>query len=268
MLVTLAIKLFEPASVRCKLINKLSYLLIIVLLSLISTVNAHTVINSDISPLENHEQHKLIFGTTNAPHTMLFKQANVILTQAFSELGCQFSLVNLPNKRNLLWANDEKIDGIAFRVNKLEDLYPNLVRVDEALFTIEQWVFSAKDIEVDGWQSLYPYTVAYEQGTLFIEENKDYFLYTIPVISTENAFALVEKQRADLTITSKSTGDFILSHNQDYAKTIKRQTPALVEISLFSYLHEKHRGLAVELAQVLKKMKQSGQYEQLLKQVQ
>ncbi|GHE83616.1 transporter substrate-binding domain-containing protein [Thalassotalea profundi] len=257
------------AFISPEVMSKLSYLLnvIVLLVLLVNTVNAHAIEESQLYSPVNKVNNKLIFGTTNSSDTQLFKQANAILTYAFSQLNYEFSLVNLPNKRNLLWANDEKLDGIAFRVDKLEDFYPNIVKVEEALFTTEQWVYSRKNIEVDGWQSLYPYILAYEQGSLFIEQNKDYFLNVIAVTSTENAFALVDKQRADFTITSQSTGDLLLERNKDYAGKIKRQSPALIEISMFSYMHQKHQGLAVELAQELKKMKANGKYDALMHQV-
>lgn len=246
---------------------KLFLIVAVALLLFTSSVNANGLPKSLSGSSISKTKDKLIFGTTNSPDTKLFKQASIILTHAFSRLNYEFSLVNLPNKRNLLWANDEKLDGIAFRVDKLEDIYPNIVRVEEAIFTIKQWVYSRKPIEVDGWQSLYPYTLAYEQGSLFIEENKDYFQYVIPVTSTESAFALVEKQRADFTITSQSTGDLLLERNKDYADKIKRQSPALLKTSMFSYLHQKHQGLAFDLAQELKKMKASGEYDVLMNQV-
>ncbi|GAA5141671.1 substrate-binding periplasmic protein [Thalassotalea piscium] len=246
--------------------SKLTYLLLGVLF-LTPQAYSLNLAREALPYVAQTKQNKLIFGTTNGSHTLLFKQADLILTHAFAQLGYQFSLVNLPNKRNLLWANEDKIDGIAFRVDNFENIYANLVRVNETIFSVEQWVYSKKTIDVDGWENLYPYTVAYEQGTLFIEENKDYFQYLMQVSSTEQAFELVYKDRADFTITSKSTGDLILKHHENYKGKIMRQSPALVEIHMFSYLHQKHQAIAIKLAEVLKVMKENGEYNQLIQSI-
>ncbi|XQW86701.1 substrate-binding periplasmic protein [Thalassotalea piscium] len=223
--------------------------------------------NDDLAIIAN-KANSLVFATTNKPQTKLYKKANLILTYAFAKLNYEFSLVNLPNKRNLLWANEEKIDGIAFRIASVAQHYPNLVRVEEPIFTIEHWVYSRKPINVDGWDSLSTYSIAYEQGSLFIEENMKSLSYLFPASSSESAFALVYKKRADLTITSKSTGDDIIAANQTlYQNKIKRQHPALIKTVMFSYLNKKHKQLATDLAQILKKMKASGEYQDLIAQI-
>ena len=226
------------------------------------------IAHDESSYTKTAQDNKIIFGTTNAQNTQFFQRAERILGAAFAKLGYQFSLVNLPNKRNLLWANEDKIDGIAFRIGHLAGIYPNLIKVDEALFTIKQWVYSREKISIDGWQSLYPYTLAYEQGTLFIEQNQHHFQQVIPVVSSEKAFAMIEKKRADITITSQSTGDTLLNqYLSTYKGKIKRQTPALVEISLYSYFHRKHEILSVALSEQLKVMKANGEYQRLFEQV-
>ena len=208
----------------------------------------------------------IVFGTTNAKNTLLFRQAQHVLTYAFNQLGHDFRLLHLPNKRALIWSNDEKLDGVAFRVATIDaDRYPNLVIVDESLFVREQSVFSRKTIDIDGWESMKELSVAYEQGTQFIENNRHHFKALYPVISTVKAFDMVFDGDADITITSKATGQLLLkNHRAQFNDEISLQTPYLVEIELYSFMHKKHQILAEKLQKKLRQMKKEGSYQRLL----
>ncbi|WP_448569718.1 substrate-binding periplasmic protein [Thalassotalea ganghwensis] len=208
----------------------------------------------------------VVFGTTNAKHTLLYRQAQEVLTFAFNQLGYDFRLLHMPNKRALIWTNDKKLDGVAFRVASLDaQLYPNLIRVDESLFIIEQSVFSRQNIAVDGWSSLSQLTVAYEQGTQFIEENRQHFKALYPVISTVKAFDMVYDGGADITITSQATGEMILkNYRARFNDKISVQTPPLVELNLYSFMHKQHQDLAEKLQLTLQQMKKDGNYQRLL----
>ncbi|GLX79092.1 hypothetical protein tinsulaeT_24320 [Thalassotalea insulae] len=209
------------------------------------------------------------FGTTNTPESLLFKQAHAILQHAFQQLGYQFTLKHLPNKRSLMFANNNNIDGIAFRIESLTSKYPNLIKVEEVLFSLEQFVFSRKPIEVNGWQSLSPYNIAYERGTYFIEQHKAVLPNLFPVGSSNQAFQMVFHERADLTITSAKTGQKILNQYQFlFNGAIQQQSPAIAQLNLYSYLHKKHQRLAKELAQQLRQMKANGEFDRIKNKVQ
>ncbi|WP_206483333.1 transporter substrate-binding domain-containing protein [Thalassotalea sp. G2M2-11] len=207
----------------------------------------------------------IVFGSTNNVNSILFKQANLILTHAFKQLGYSFTLVHLPNKRSMVWANVNKIDGVAFRIQSLTSIYPNLIKVEEELFDIKQYAFSTKNIKINGWQSIQPYRIAYERGTVFIENQKEQLEQLIPVNSTEQAFHMTFRDRADMTITGQSTGQAVLARNSALFKgAVKQQYPAITSLKLFSYMHNYHQELANQLATQLKAMKKSGKFEQLL----
>jgi len=118
---------------------------------------------------------------------------------------------------------------------------------------------------VDGWQSMKNYSLAYERGTKFIEEKESKFKHVYLVSRTEQAVAMVFNDRADLTITSLSTATKLLQKNKRYAATIKVLKPPLATIILHVYLNkQRHRKLAEALSVVLKEMKRTGQFQELL----
>ncbi|NQZ22006.1 MAG: ABC transporter substrate-binding protein [Colwellia sp.] len=208
----------------------------------------------------------IILGTTNHADTPLYQQANKILSVALLKLGYRLTIKTLPNQRSLFWANNGTTDGDLLRVSKLNlENFPNLQQVTEPLFTIDQSVLSKIEIEVDGWNSMKKYSIAYERGTKFIEENEDKFKHVYLVNRTEQAISMVFNDRADLTITSFSTATKFLSKNKAHAETIKILKPPITRITLHVYLNkQRHKKLAQALSLVLKEMKKSGQFQQIL----
>lgn len=211
-------------------------------------------------------ENTLRLGTTNSPDTPLFQQAQRILSSALTQLGYKLVITPLPNKRSLFWANKGKIDGVLFRVNSLDLIkHSHLEQVKEPLFIIDQSVFSKKPIKVNGWSSMAEYVVAYERGTQFIEQNHDKFKKVILVDDLEQAMTLISDQRADLTVTSKATGQQFLAKHEKFSELVHVQKPPLVTIALHVYLNKpNHPNLASQLTKKLKEMKTSGEYQILL----
>jgi len=93
----------------------------------------------------------ITLGTTNPSDTQLYQQANKIMSVAFQKLGYRLIIKTLPNKRSLAWANSGLTDGDLFRMSELNlKKFPNLQKVTEPLFTIDQSVLSKKEMKVDG----------------------------------------------------------------------------------------------------------------------
>jgi polar amino acid transport system substrate-binding protein len=127
-------------------------------------------------------------------------------------------------------------------------------------------VLSKKEININGWESLSDYSIAYERGTKFIEAKEHYFKHKFLVNTTEQALAMVFTDRVNLTVTSVSTATKILNENPEYAQSINILQPPLTYITLHVYLNKnRQEKLANKLPLVLKKMKASGQFQDLLK---
>jgi len=216
--------------------------------------------------LQATELKKIVLGTTNAVDTPLYQKAKRILTHAFSQLGYKLSIENLPNKRSLIWANSGELDGELFRISDLNlAKLPNLQRVDEALFLIDQSVIGKEGIQVNGWQSMSNYVVAYERGTKFIEVNQDKFKGVILVNTFHQAISLIYSGRADITITSWENGKKSLAKVKHNKGLIKVHRPPLLEIELHVYLNKvKHPKLAYKLSKLLQRMKLEGLFNELL----
>ncbi len=208
----------------------------------------------------------LDFGCLNAPQTKLYKRAFALLTEALQRNQKRLVMKQLPGKRSLINVNLGFTDGDAFRVHDLNqaNAYPNIVRVDEPIIVIDQSVWSKKDIKVDGWDSLRPYSIVYHRGTKFIRDHESIFKSVQIVNQMQSVFTILKIDRADITITSRETGYLCLRKFNLENSGIKVLSPPLLEINLHTYMHKSHGTLAVELAESLRQMKQDGTYNRLL----
>ena len=211
---------------------------------------AHSHEGSDAESVNNTH---IILGTTNEPESPLFKEAELILTEVFHDLGYTFELQSITGARSLYWANSGKIDGVAFRVASLDTVkYANLKRVETPIFEISQSVISREPMHVDGWSSMANNVIAYERGTRFIEEKLDLFEDAIMVSTSSQAMGLVQVGRADFTILNERTAQKILEANRQLLADLIINKPPLTQITLYPYINEeKYPGLADKVATVL-----------------
>ena len=89
--------------------------------------------------------------------------------------------------------------------------------------------------------------------------------YEAIIVKNENLlFTLLEKNRADVGIFGKSTGEQILKKLGYFS--IKALEPPIVTSDLFLYVHKQHGKLIPEIVKTLKLMKKDGTYQNLINQ--
>ncbi len=215
---------------------------------------------------ETQAENIIKFGTLSAPDTPIFIKVQAILTEAFKRNGYEFSLVSLPGLRSLLDADNGILDGDAYRIFSLnsENQYNNLIRIEEPVYIIDQSVWSNKDIEINGWESLRDYRLIYQSGSKIIENNLNFFQESYAVNSLKQAFLMITLDRGDITITSRETGYNTLRENSLENSEIRILSPPLLEIKLYPYLNRKHEELAKKIARTLIEMKADGTFQKLM----
>lgn len=216
----------------------------------------------------------IVFSTSGQVTNTLFKISEVMLTEAFQRMGYGFELKSYPPRRAPKAANSGTTDGDSHRIysyNK-DNKYPNLVRVEEPVQTIERCVFTKRDdITVSGWESLAPYRVLYVGGIVVDERGLD--SGGVPkenrfaVVTVDSAFKMLASDRGDVAVTSATTGWDTIKLLKLQDSGIKRVGTALKIIYLYPYIHKKYAGLAGELANRLREMKVEGTYDRLLSEV-
>ncbi|HPU51200.1 MAG TPA: transporter substrate-binding domain-containing protein [Burkholderiaceae bacterium] len=204
----------------------------------------------------------LTVSTNNTPLDR--KALQQISEEAFHRVGLEFKLVNLPSERSLLAANLGEVDGEGLRVDGLSDQYLHLVKVPERYIKVSFVAFTRDaTISLDrGWDSLKPYRVAFIHGWKMFEANAAGARVVHRVDKPEQMFRMLEEGRIDVVLYTRADG-IALARSLGFA-AIAPLTPALREVDMFLYLHDRHRGLAPRVAQAVRDMKSDGSYNRIL----
>ena len=215
---------------------------------------------------------KVVFCSINQSRHKLYKISNAVLTRAFSNLNIKFEIKAYPPNRIAKELNMGRIDGDTHRIYDFnsENAYPNLIRVEEPVQTVQQSVFTKMgDIRVNGWKSLISYRVLYIAGIKVIENGLETARFPqenrLGVYDIDTAFNLLDKGRGDIVIVSPSTGNSTLKKLGLTDSGIQMISPPLITIALYPYMNKKHEVLAKKLADELKVMKANGEYDKILR---
>ncbi|CAG1771877.1 hypothetical protein BAC3_02148 [uncultured bacterium] len=186
-----------------------------------------------------------------------------VLKTAYQRLNIKVEFIYLPAERSLRSANEGSIDGEGSRTEGLEQLYPNLLRVKVPIETIALSVYTKnKSFNVQGWNSLKPYHIAYLRGVKVIEKNLIGF-NTETVTDIKQAFMMLEHDRVDVIIADDTQALNIMSVYKD----IKKLNPAVYTFPVFHYLNKKHANLIPELEVVLYEMSHDGTINRLIQEL-
>jgi polar amino acid transport system substrate-binding protein len=178
--------------------------------------------------------------------------AEQILQEAYRRLGYRLILHQLPGERTLMYANEGKMDGELYRKLGMEREYPNLRIVPVPLQTYEIVIFShGTSFNVNGWESLRPYTLGFVRGIKIVQENTR-GMRIEPVPTMQLAMEKMMMGRTDLVLGNRASGlALIRSLNLEGVTLLE---PPLASFPVYHYLNKKHEALVPELTRVLRQM--------------
>lgn len=218
-----------------------------------------------------------------APHlvmaTMLEPQSTsagrwlgLIYTEAFRQLGVAVEIRRFPAARATAEAVAGNIDGELARVYGYAAMHPSLMRVPEAPFSASNAAYTRHPaIHLpDGWESLRGtgYRVDYRFGYPVVRQR---LAAVLPpgsfngVLNAELGLRKLAVGRSDLYIDTAEVIDPMLA-SPEFMHAGIRRAAVMERMPIYSYLNKKHEKLAMRLSAVLKKMRDSGQVEQLRQQ--
>ncbi len=189
--------------------------------------------------------------------------SGMVLREAYSKLNIEIQMEYLPGRRSLLESNFGAIDGELNRgqLQMIEQKFPNLIQIPIRINIVDWRVFSKKeDIEIQGFQSLTPYSIAIMRGILFVEKKTE-GMKTQLVNTFDDVVKVIDKGRVDVGIIPMAVGLNILKEQS--ITTIKILSPPLEESSLFHFLHKKHATLVQPITEVLREMEKQGRIQEI-----
>lgn len=186
-----------------------------------------------------------------------------ILVEAYRRLGIEIVAVPLPAERALRVADSGLTDGETVRIEGIDALYSNLVRVPEPVVSVKVKVFTTgRAFPVAGWESLRPYSICYMHGLKLYEQGTQ-GMNRMSTLGLENTLRLLHDGVCEVAVLSSFAWVMVDSLNLGPMRELE---PPIAEYDLYHYVHRRHEELVPLLTDELRKMKQEGVIEAILKQ--
>lgn len=189
-----------------------------------------------------------------------------ILTEAFKRAGFEINIFRKPAERSLYDANKGITDGEFIRIEKIGQLYPNLLIIPEYLYDMEFVVFTKRnDVKINNsWKSLKPYKTGIVRGWKILEENVKYTLGArFDAGMQEELFKMLDAGRIDVAVYSKYFGLEVIDRMA--IKGVRNLEPPLARKKMYLFLHKRHGDIIPGLADILKSMKTDGTFLKIRK---
>jgi hypothetical protein len=187
--------------------------------------------------------------------------AKDIIGKAYERIGISIDVETQPLERSLHTANNGMSDGELARTISIEKSHPNLIRINVPILDMKVIVLSkGKDLLIEGWKSLKPYSVVTLKGAKLIEKRLIGIDY-LSVTHIEQALKMLDKNRVEFAVLPEHYSLLAIKYLK--LKGISIHTPAIWEDTLFHYLHKKNKSIIPKITESLKKMQDSGEIQQI-----
>jgi ABC-type amino acid transport substrate-binding protein len=220
---------------------------------------------NDLAPESQNKT--LVMACAVSNDTFEGRVLDLVYREAFRRLGVDFEYRHYPAKRASLMADEGRVDGELARVYAYEQQHPELIRVEEALFSTRfVAVASTPEIKLDGWESLRgtTYRVEYVRGH---QRAHDRLIEVVEpgrlsaISSWRQGLKKLILGRTDVFVDSEFVINNLLKQ-EEFQSANLMVVGVMEEISLHAYLHKRHAPLAAQLSAVLKDIKSEGLIEQ------
>jgi ABC-type amino acid transport substrate-binding protein len=178
--------------------------------------------------------------------------SKTIVKNAYIDLGIKVDIVTLPGLRALKDSNNGKYDG-ELRRSKLDTTkYPNLIKVDAIVNTIDICAYSKnKDLKFNSTADLTEYRVGFQiggrQSTKLASLSKE----RLGVNKIKQLIGMVELNRIDLALGNCWVVNDHIKQNE--IKSIYVVSPPLVSKELYHYIHVKHKHLQEKVTTAIRR---------------
>ena len=191
---------------------------------------------------------------------------DLLVTEATHRVGLEVVFDAVPAERSIRNVSAGLADGDGPRIREMDSLYPNLVRVPEALLNFEFVAFSRDaGISTDSWSDLWPYHVAAPRGWKILEINLEASLSLTTTRTVADSFAVLDAGRVDVVVGERRIGESLLQSMG--LEDVFVLEPPVDSREVFLFLNARHQHLIEPIAAALHQMKADGTYDELVESV-
>ncbi|NRD74271.1 transporter substrate-binding domain-containing protein [Shewanella sp. VB17] len=211
---------------------------------------------------------KMTFAFIVDPNTNIHaKWTELIYIEAFSRLNIDFEYVILPAIRASRMSDLGRVDGEGGRVVNYDAEHINLIRIAEPIFvsSIRAYTHNSS-IEIHSWNDIKnsQYKIEYYRGSHLIHDRLTQYVTPDRLSHSSSPSESLRKLlrgRIDIYIETEQLLAELLTAPEFVGANIKILNQ-LEDTSIYGYLHKNHHELAPKLAQVFRRMKAEGIFDQ------
>ena len=143
--------------------------------------------------------------------------------------------------------------------------YPNLVRIDSQLMTVDISVFG-KDpsLVIKDWSDLTGLKIVHRRGRKKLESQLENFTSQVQIYPTKSdvmAFRMTVGDRADVVISEAILGELQLRQHPEFTEL--QMVGTLYKVGIYAYMHKKHAALSRQVGETLEAMRKDGSFDQI-----
>ncbi len=183
-----------------------------------------------------------------------------LLKEAYARLDIDIEVQFFPARRSLHIANHGEADAELQRVDGLERVYQNLIKVPTSVGSFHAMAFTkGLNFPVEGWHSLSPYRIGIVGGVRFAElGTADMDAEAVGEIDT--LFKMLDHGRFDVAVVSLHSG--LDEIKRSGLKDIIMLEP-IEAYPLFHYLHLNHAALVPKIDEQIRLLKAQGRFDEI-----
>ena len=184
-----------------------------------------------------------------------------LVKEVYRRLGHDTEFVFRPAKRSVREVNRGRFDAELARITGIENEFPNLVRVEEPVYTVSvsAVVRSDSNIRVNSWEEIGDRWIGYPRGYKLLDI-RTRELNSIKAKNPSSIIKMVKAGRMEIGLLMTSDAAALA---QKYGG-ISVLEPPIEVTTLYHYVHVKHRRMVPSLEKVLIKMNDSGRSKEIL----
>ncbi len=209
-------------------------------------------------------QDRIVLSKPDIPPDIRGVMAERILQEAYKRLGVVVEYKLYPGERALIVANAGGTDGEVARIEGMEKMYPNLIRVSVPIAYSDLVVFTTDpQVTVTGWESLRPYYVCIVRG-MKLAEIKTQGMKVDRVTRSEQLFKKLARKRNDVGVYLRSGYCEVKKLNLSEIRIVE---PPIEQLVFYHYLHKRHQGSVKKLEEILRQMEHEKYIDAIYQQV-
>lgn len=188
-----------------------------------------------------------------------------LLADIYRRAGLGLQIDVLPAPRASLVALSDKADGELVRIASYGQTFPQLLRVDPAFYRVSVRAYSlpARSVSVQSRDDLKHYSVGSIRGMAYVQEMTEHHPALTLTQDPLQLFRMLAASRLDVALCTTLAAQSALAGLGLKGLEV---SPELARFELHHYLHVRRRDMAPRIAEAIRRMRDSGELEQLIAQ--